>query len=98
MKVFSSRMALHMAILIAFSPSAHAQDKAAVSQRELQAKIDYCKTCHGFSGQGYRGFYPMPRLAGQQTASRANRGADFSASPRKIEVRWQSSPRSQTLT
>jgi cytochrome c553 len=67
MKVFSSRMALHMAILIAFSPSAHAQDKAAVSQRELQAKIDYCKTCHGFSGQGYRGFYPMPRLAGQQT-------------------------------
>jgi cytochrome c553 len=67
MKVFSSRMALHTAILIAFSPSAHAQDKAAVSQRELQAKIDYCKTCHGFSGQGYRGFYPMPRLAGQQT-------------------------------
>jgi len=67
MKVFSSRMALQMAILIAFSPSAHAQDKAAVSQRELQAKIDYCKTCHGFSGQGYRGFYPMPRLAGQQT-------------------------------
>ena len=66
MKVFSSRMALHMAILIAFSPSAHAQDKAAVSQRELQAKIDYCKTCHGLSGQGFRGSFPMPRLAGQQ--------------------------------
>ncbi len=33
---------------------------------ELQAKLDYCKTCHGLSGQGYRGYFPMPRLAGQQ--------------------------------
>jgi cytochrome c553 len=66
MKVVSLRLALHTAILIAFSAGAHAQDKDKVSQQELQAKIDYCKTCHGFTGQGYRGFYPMPRLAGQQ--------------------------------
>jgi cytochrome c553 len=66
MKVVSLRLALHTAILIAFSAAAHAQDKDKVSQQELQAKIDYCKTCHGFTGQGYRGFYPMPRLAGQQ--------------------------------
>jgi cytochrome c553 len=33
---------------------------------ELKAKLDYCKTCHGLSGQGYRGYFPMPRLAGQQ--------------------------------
>jgi cytochrome c553 len=33
---------------------------------EFQAKLDYCKTCHGLSGQGYRGYFPMPRLAGQQ--------------------------------
>ena len=33
----------------------------------LQAKIEYCKTCHGLSAQGYHGFYPIPRLAGQQT-------------------------------
>ncbi|UFX46259.1 c-type cytochrome [Bradyrhizobium sp. 41S5] len=33
---------------------------------ELQAKLDYCKTCHGLSGQGYRGYFPMPRLSGQQ--------------------------------
>jgi cytochrome c553 len=32
---------------------------------ELHAKLDYCKTCHGLSGQGYRGYFPMPRLAGQ---------------------------------
>src|SRR5580704_12774125 len=66
MKVVSLRLALHPAILIAFSAAAHAQDKDKVSQQELQAKIDYCKTCHGLTGQGYRGFYPMPRLAGQQ--------------------------------
>jgi len=36
------------------------------SQQELQAKLAYCKTCHGLSGQGYRGANPMPRLAGQQ--------------------------------
>jgi cytochrome c553 len=44
-----------------------AQDKGAVSQQDLAAKIQYCKTCHGVSGQGYRGAYPMPRLAGQQS-------------------------------
>ena len=33
---------------------------------EFQAKLTYCKTCHGLSGQGYHGYYPMPRLAGQQ--------------------------------
>jgi len=33
----------------------------------LEAKIQYCQDCHGPSGQGYRGFYPIPRLAGQQT-------------------------------
>ena len=40
---------------------------AAVSPQELRAKLDYCKTCHGVSGQGFRGATPMPRLAGQPT-------------------------------
>ena len=61
---------LASAIAIAVSGAAHAQDKgkstADVSQSELKAKSDYCKTCHGLSGQGFRGSYPMPRLAGQQ--------------------------------
>lgn len=67
MKIVSSSMILPTVIAIALSAGARAQDKDTVSQPELQAKIDYCKTCHGFSGQGYRGFYPMPRLAGQQS-------------------------------
>ena len=50
------------------SVSARAEDKtaSAVSTQELKAKTDYCKTCHGVSGQGFRGSFPMPRLAGQQ--------------------------------
>jgi cytochrome c553 len=39
--------------------------EAPAGARTLQAKIQYCTDCHGLSGQGYRGFFPMPRLAGQ---------------------------------
>jgi cytochrome c553 len=48
--------------------AADAKDKesSATSAQELKAKTDYCKTCHGVSGQGFRGAFPMPRLAGQQ--------------------------------
>ena len=48
--------------------AADAKDKeaSATSAQELKAKTDYCKTCHGVSGQGFRGAFPMPRLAGQR--------------------------------
>lgn len=39
---------------------------ASVPERELQAKITYCENCHGVSARGFHGFYPIPRLAGQQ--------------------------------
>src|SRR6202140_4137912 len=63
---------LAAAFAVAASATAKAQDKGksktdlSLSQQELKAKTDYCKTCHGLSGQGFRGSYPMPRLAGQQ--------------------------------
>src|SRR6202048_1575392 len=59
---------LMAAFAFAVSAAAHAEDKgkAAVPKQELDAKIAYCKTCHGVSGQGFRGAFPMPRLAGQQ--------------------------------
>jgi cytochrome c553 len=41
--------------------------EAPAGARTLQAKIGYCTDCHGSSGQGYRGFFTMPRLAGQTT-------------------------------
>ena len=40
--------------------------RATVSKVELQAKIAYCENCHGVSAQGFHGYYPIPRLAGQQ--------------------------------
>jgi cytochrome c553 len=69
MKIVGSESLLHAAILaIVFTAAGHAEEKSTVtvSKQELQAKIDYCKTCHGLSGQGFLGAYTMPRLAGQQ--------------------------------
>jgi cytochrome c553 len=69
MKVSSIRLALPTAILvIVFSAAGRAEDadRSSTSRQSLQAKIEYCTTCHGLSGQGYHGFYPIPRLAGQQ--------------------------------
>jgi cytochrome c553 len=55
-----------LAILtIVFAATSRA-DAAAVSNGAVEAKLAYCQDCHGPSGQGYRGFFPIPRLAGQQ--------------------------------
>ena len=60
MKTVSMRLALSAsALVLIFCGECEAAD-------DLQAKIQYCKTCHGLSGQGFRGSTPMPRLAGQQ--------------------------------
>jgi cytochrome c553 len=62
MKVIGLRLAAQAAILaIVFCAAARADDRGSV-----QAKLEYCKICHGLSGQGYRGYLTMPRLAGQQ--------------------------------
>ncbi len=69
MRVVSLQSALAVAITATvFSAAGRAQDQGGTkfSRPDLQAKIVYCKTCHGLSGQGYRGYLPMPRLAGQQ--------------------------------
>ncbi|HZP78867.1 MAG TPA: c-type cytochrome [Pseudolabrys sp.] len=47
-------------------PLAIALASPALASDELAAKLSYCQDCHGVSGQGYHGFYPIPRLAGQQ--------------------------------
>lgn len=62
------RLAWPVALLIVvYSASGRAQDRGAPARASgLEAKLQYCKTCHGLSGQGYLGFFPMPRLAGQQ--------------------------------
>lgn len=55
---------------LVFASPIRAQDAntGAVSQKEVQAKLAYCEVCHGVAAQGFNGYYPIPRLAGQQIA------------------------------
>ncbi len=64
----------------------HAEEPAPISPRELQDKANYCKTCHGINGQGFRGAYPMPRLAGQQPEYLENQLHAFTEHRRKNTV------------
>ena len=66
---FGLRLLLLSAVLATASATGlRAEDaaSAAVSKADLDAKLHYCTTCHGVSAQGFRGYYPIPRLAGQQ--------------------------------
>jgi cytochrome c553 len=68
--VAALRFALPAAILtIAVAATARAEnaDTGTVSEKEVQSKIAYCEVCHGVSAQGFHGYYPIPRLAGQPT-------------------------------
>jgi len=67
-KVLGLQLTLPSAVLaVAFATAAHAKDAdTTVSKQAVEAKIKYCEVCHGPSGQGFQGYYPIPRLAGQQ--------------------------------
>jgi len=67
-KVLGLHLTLPPAILaMIFATAARAEDKdAAVSKQAVEAKMKYCEVCHGPSAQGFVGYYPIPRLAGQQ--------------------------------
>ena len=67
-RAVSLRPALQAVMLAAaFSVAARADERAVAARGGLEAKLEYCKTCHGLSAQGYRGYFPMPRLAGLQS-------------------------------
>ena len=38
----------------------------AKADHSVAGKFAYCQDCHGPNGQGFRGYYPIPRLGGQQ--------------------------------
>lgn len=67
-KLVGLHLAAPAAVLaIVFVTTARAEDKdAAVSKQAVEAKMKYCEVCHGPSAQGFVGYYPIPRLAGQQ--------------------------------
>jgi cytochrome c553 len=60
----SALLALGCAIAV---PSQAATPADSVAQRDVAAKLAYCEVCHGVDAQGFHGYYPIPRLAGQQT-------------------------------
>ena len=65
------RLACYASLLaLVFASPVRAQDAntGAVSEKEVQAKLAYCEVCHGVAAQGFNGYYPIPRLAGQQIA------------------------------
>ena len=66
-----------LVIVLGGSGRADETISAALPSKDLQSKVAYCKTCHGLSGEGYRGYYAMPRLAGQQTEYLERQLRDF---------------------
>ncbi len=83
------RVALQSAILaIVFAAAARAEDTgaAAVSKQAVEAKIKYCEVCHGPSARGFDGYYPIPRLAGQQTEYLENQLRGFATGKREFAI------------
>jgi len=53
------------ALAITFMPAGQAKE-ASASRHDVQGKMSYCETCHGYQGRGFHAYNPIPRLAGQQ--------------------------------
>jgi cytochrome c553 len=83
MRIVGLHSALRTAILAATLCATFAQT---VRADDFQAKLQYCKTCHGLSGQGYHGYYAMPRLAGQQPKYLENQLRAFIEHRRRNEI------------
>src|SRR5271167_4523350 len=60
--------ACYFAATSQFITTSRAEDKTAATAapKDVAAKLAYCEVCHGVSAQGFHGYYPIPRLAGQQ--------------------------------
>ncbi len=59
-------MPLLLAGLALSVPDARGAERSSKAGGGVQAKLDYCKDCHGRAAQGFHGYFPIPRLAGQQ--------------------------------
>jgi cytochrome c553 len=67
-------------------PTRAANDAATVSSQDVRAKLQYCEVCHGVSAQGFLGYYPIPRLAGQQVDYIQNQLQGFSEHKRTNNI------------
>jgi cytochrome c553 len=57
-----------------------------ISKQALQQKVAYCEECHGSSARGFHGYYPIPRLAGQQAEYLQNQLRAFVEHRRKNNI------------
>ena len=99
MRLVIDLFALQATILIALFSAADRADSAARGgsarghvqatsepKGSVEAKFEYCKDCHGLSGQGYRGYLTMPRLAGQNSEYFENQLRAFIAGKREKDL------------
>lgn len=80
------RLSLQAAILAALLPSAVPADAGGVSASGFEAKLSFCEDCHGQEGRGYLGWYPLPRLAGQEPEYIENQLNAFVTSNRENNI------------
>ena len=75
-------------LAIVFAGVGRAEDERspAVSQQEVQAKMQYCEVCHGVDARGFPGYYPIPRLAGQQPEYIENQLRGFAEGKRQFNI------------
>jgi len=64
--ILLAELAIVAAVMSSGTSRAEDTKATAIPKQDLQAKLAYCQVCHGAMGQGFRGYYPIPRLAGQQ--------------------------------
>jgi cytochrome c553 len=89
MRLVMAMLTLQAAVVaIAFGVAGRADSAArnGVSRGSVEAKIEYCKDCHGLSGQGYHGYLTMPRLAGQNSEYLENQLRAFIARKREKDL------------
>jgi cytochrome c553 len=73
-------------VAVTLAGTTRAQDASGASNKEVQAKLQYCEVCHGVSAQGFLGYYPIPRLAGQQVAYIENQLKGFTERKRTNNI------------
>jgi cytochrome c553 len=81
MKLGKFKVALGAAALAGFLPVA-----ALAGGGDVTAKAEYCTDCHGASGRGFVGWFPMPRIAGQQKQYFQDQLQDFQKKNRENDI------------
>jgi cytochrome c553 len=87
MSVKRLRLALPAVVLaMVLSAAAEAYRDEMPAAGGLGEKLRYCTDCHGTSGQGYFGYLPVPRLAGQQADYIENQLRAFAEHRRESDI------------